>query len=126
MHGTDMEMPAIDPDAVVEETGAVEIAQIQAERDVKLAEIDLERSAITDVQRIAALEAELLALRAASEQPTVVVVDGGDGGEPGGEELPPPPAEMVPVDLDAEVADGPESAPPAAPKEKKKSSGWKW
>lgn len=121
MHGTDVP-EVIEPVAVVDTAGLVEIAAIEAKRDVKIAEIDLERSQTSDLDRIFALERELEELRASSAGPAVVVID---QGEP--DPIDDPAAvipDMVPVDLDAEVADGPDSDPAPAPKKEKKAGGW--
>lgn len=122
-HEPAIELPAPVIEAPADDAAAVEIARIEAKRDVEVAKIDLERSQLSDTDRIARLEAELEVLRAAATAPPIVIVDPVD--EPA-TDLPTEP-DMVPVDLDAETADAPAPAADAAPEKKeKKKSGWKW
>lgn len=98
-HGEDGLMVLSEPDPVEEVTeAAVRIAEIEAARDIKLAQINARVTEEVADTEIDVLRAENQALREqldrllpspeeeAEEQPTIVVVDGSEG-EPAEEEL---------------------------------------
>lgn len=106
---------------------AVEIARIQAERDVKVEKLYTERATSDDQQRIAELEGEVAGLRQAVQAlqapATAAALSGALDPEPEPEPepivvVPEPEPELPPVD----VATPPESTPPDKPA--KRGGGW--
>jgi hypothetical protein len=94
---------------------AVEIAQIEAERDVKIAQLDIKREEVWQEGRVTELEGEIRGMRELLDRLA-----------------PEPEPEPEPVVIVAEPEPEPEPEPvidalPAAePKAAKKKSGWSW